>query len=160
LSYVVISPIDHSLNPLSESNSIDDVTESDYLGTLIRDANGSHVLETLVNRCPAIAFDVIWRTYFEGKLPRLTVHPVANYVVAKTLERVSRSQLEGALQELDGTWSKLIRMFMVSLLSGAINDFLLAEKARTGVMRAAVDRAAILKATELTSLPQVGVRSR
>jgi len=114
-------------------------------------------LETLVNRCPANAFDVIWRTYFEGKLPRLTAHPVANYVVAKTLERVSLSQLEGALQELEGTWSKLIRTFLVSLLSGAIDDPFLADLARTGVMRAAVDRAAILKASRLTSLPQVGV---
>ena len=87
----------------------------------------------------------------------MTAHPVANYVVAKTLERVSLSQLEGALQELEGTWSKLIRTFLVSLLNGAIDDHFLADLARTGVMRAAVDRAAILKASRLTSLPQVGV---
>ena len=48
---------------------------------------------------------------------------------------------------------------LVSLPSGAVGDPFLAELARTGVMRAAVDRAAVLNATTLTSLPRVGIFS-
>jgi len=87
----------------------DDVTESDYVGTLLRDPNASHVLETIVSRCPVDVFNVIWKTYLEGKLARLAVHTVANFVVAKALERVSENQLSGTLEELDGVWIKLIR---------------------------------------------------
>jgi nucleolar protein 9 len=95
------------------SKTPNNISESDYLGTLLRDSAASHLLETVVSRCPASVFDVIWKTYFEGKLARLAVHPVANFVVAKALERISESQLSRALQELDGVWKKLIRLYSI-----------------------------------------------
>lgn len=73
---------------------------SDYVGTLLRDPTSSHLLETLVRRLPKEAFDVVWLTYLEGKLTRLAVHPVANFVVARALERVSEEQLAKACEEL------------------------------------------------------------
>ncbi|KAF8960207.1 hypothetical protein BDZ97DRAFT_1834525 [Flammula alnicola] len=91
------------------------VDESDYLGTLLRDPNSSHLLEIIVSRCPDKAFNAMWETYFKGKLARLAAHPVANFVLAKAVER------------LDGTWNKLIRT------------------SRTGVLRAIVDRTSALK---------------
>ncbi|KAJ3505135.1 hypothetical protein NLJ89_g7571 [Agrocybe chaxingu] len=100
------------------------VEESDYLGTLLRDANSSHVLETIVSRCPDDVFNVLWRVYFKGKLPRLANHPVGNFVLAKAVERVSEEQLSEVFQELEGVWGKLIRT------------------ARTGVLRSVVDRTA------------------
>lgn len=42
-------------------------------------------------------------------MARLAAHPVANFVLAKALERVSESQLSEIFEELDGTWNKLIR---------------------------------------------------
>jgi len=85
-----------------------DVVESDYLGTLIRDPNSSHLLETIVSRCPNDAFNLLWKVYFHGKLPRLAVHPVANFVLAKAFERVSEDQLSDAVKELNKTWNKLV----------------------------------------------------
>ncbi|KAF5320668.1 hypothetical protein D9619_001195 [Psilocybe cf. subviscida] len=110
------------------NNESDSVEESDYLGTLLRDVNSSHLLEIIVSRCPDDAFNVLWKTYFIGKLARLSAHPVANFVLAKALERVSEEQLSEVFEELDDTWSKLIRT------------------ARTGVLRAIVDRVCILRA--------------
>lgn len=94
---------------LLESNPCADIEESDYLGTLLRDPNSSHLLEIIVARCPDDAFNALWKTYFKGKLARLAAHPVANFVLAKALESVSESQLSGLFEELDGTWNKLIR---------------------------------------------------
>jgi len=91
----------------------DDIKESDYVGTLLRDPNASHVLETIISRCPVDVFNVIWKTYLEGKLARLAVHPVANFVVAKALERVSESRLLGTLEELNGVWIKQIRSYWI-----------------------------------------------
>lgn len=90
-------------------NSSADIEESDYLGTLLRDANSSHLLEIIATRCPNDAFNALWKTYFKGKVARLAGHPVANFVLAKALERVSEFQLSEIFEELDGTWNKLIR---------------------------------------------------
>ena len=80
---------------------------SDYVGTLLRDPTSSHLLETLVRRLPKEPFDVAWSTYFEGKLARLAVHPVANFVVARALERVSQEQLGAACEEIQGISEKI-----------------------------------------------------
>ncbi|KAF8966518.1 armadillo-type protein [Flammula alnicola] len=97
------------------------VDESDYLGTLLRDPNSSHLLEIIVIQCNV-------ETYFKGKLARLAAHPVANFVLAKAVERVSEHQLSDIFGELDGTWNKLIR-----------------QNLKTGVLRAIVDRTSALK---------------
>jgi nucleolar protein 9 len=81
---------------------------SDYLNAVLRDPISSHLLETLVTRSPDNAFAVLWTTYFQNKLMRLARHPVANFVVAKALERVDREQLAEACRELEGTWKDII----------------------------------------------------
>ncbi|KAH0587095.1 hypothetical protein H2248_005913 [Termitomyces sp. 'cryptogamus'] len=106
------------------------IEPSDYLNTLLRDPTSSHLLETIVTRSPDQAFVVLWDIYFKGTLPRLANHPVANFVVAKALERVSPEQLSEACEELKGTWNKLI------------------STSKTGVLRAAIDRSAILQSSE------------
>ncbi|KAG6918212.1 hypothetical protein DXG01_015805 [Tephrocybe rancida] len=121
--------------PLVDSKTIAEdldatVEPSDYLNTLLRDPTSSHLLETIVTRSPDHPFAVLWATYFNGKLARLANHPVANFVLAKALERASVEQLSEACTELEGTWSKLIT------------------SSRSGVLRAAVDRSATIQAAE------------
>ena len=82
--------------------------QSDYLSTLFRDPTSSHLLETVVTRAPDRAFDILWSTYFQGKLARLSAHSVANFVVARAMERVNTSQLESACEELRESWGKII----------------------------------------------------
>ncbi|KAH9894177.1 ARM repeat-containing protein [Cubamyces lactineus] len=101
--------------------------ESDYLVTLLRDPTASHLLETLVLRSPQRVFDLLWQTYFTGKLARLAVHPVANFVVAKAFERLRSEQLQAAVEEVRGVAGKIVK------------------NARTGVLRALIDRAVVLQ---------------
>ncbi|KAI9575034.1 armadillo-type protein [Boletus coccyginus] len=98
------------------------VEPSEYLVTLLRDPTSSHLLETLVSRCPEQVFNILWSTYFKGKLARLALHPVANFVVAKAIGRQDSKQLGDTLEELKSSWSKLIK------------------SSRTGVLRALIDR--------------------
>ncbi|KAG6375080.1 hypothetical protein JVT61DRAFT_3865 [Boletus reticuloceps] len=84
------------------------IEPSDYVVTLLRDPTSSHLLETLVSRCPEEVFHMLWSTYFDGKLARLALHPVANFVVAKAVERQDSEQLGNTLEELKSSWSKLI----------------------------------------------------
>ncbi len=110
----------------------------------MRDTTSSHLLEAIISRCPDTAFDALWNLYLGGKLPRLAVHPVANFVVARALERVNEKQLSSACQELGGSWSKLVGE--VLLFTTAV--FLNAQVAssRLGVLRAIIDRAFHLQA--------------
>lgn len=82
---------------------------SDYLATLLRDPTSSHLLETLVLRFPESIFDILWSTYIERSLRKLAMHPVANFVIAKALERAGLEQLTYALGELRDTLRKLCR---------------------------------------------------
>ncbi|TFK28643.1 ARM repeat-containing protein [Coprinopsis marcescibilis] len=100
---------------------------SDFVGTLLRDPTSSHLLETIVLRSPDTAFDALWRLYFKGSLARLAIHPVANFVAAKAIERATPAHLEDVASELETTWNKMIRT------------------SRTGVLRAFIDRVASLE---------------
>ena len=60
-----------------------------------------------MRRLPEEAFDIAFATYLEGKLARLAVHPVANFVVAKALERVSAKQLAAACEEIRSVADKI-----------------------------------------------------
>ena len=84
---------------------------SDYLATLLRDPASSHLLETLISRCPESVFGILWSTYIERNLRKLAMHPVANFVIAKALERANPEHLSYAVRELRDSLGKLRRMF-------------------------------------------------
>ncbi|KAG5634358.1 hypothetical protein H0H81_002263 [Sphagnurus paluster] len=104
------------------------VEQSDYLNTLLRDPTSSHLLETIVACSPVDAFAVLWTTYFKGKLARLAIHPVANFVFAKALERVSSDQLSEICEELQGSWGKMIRLASCVLWLTVVPRFKLRSK--------------------------------
>lgn len=110
LSVVVFSLVFIVYHAVDEE--ITTIEPSDYLGTLFRDPTSSHLLETIVSRASDKPFALIWNTYLKGKLSRLAVHPVSNFVVAKALERASPTHLDDAYTELHDVWEKMISMFL------------------------------------------------
>lgn len=104
----IFPPEVHIETCIADTNPEETAPESEYLMTLLRDPTSSHLLETLVRRSPERVFNSLWRTYFVGKLARLAVHPVANFVVAKAFERVNAEQLDAAVQELQGVSGKIV----------------------------------------------------
>ena len=77
---------------------------------------------------------------------RLAVHPVANFVVAKAVERLSPTELGDACDELKGSWNRLLGMFCAR----ECVYFLIShpESKRITVVRAFVDRSAKLRSSE------------
>ncbi|KAH6896386.1 armadillo-type protein [Coprinopsis sp. MPI-PUGE-AT-0042] len=119
---------DLGMSTSPNSNSTELPEPSDFVGTLLRDPTSSHLLEEIVARCPDSAYGIIWQLYFKGSFARLGIHPVANFVASKAIERCSAEQLGDVAAEMETGWVKSVRT------------------ARTGVLRAFVDRAAALKA--------------
>ena len=122
---------------------------SDFLATLLRDATSSHLLETLVAKSSVPIFNLLWSTYFQRQLPRLSTHPVANFVVACALARVDRAQLDGVFEELEKSWQKIISMVpnLFSLVGRSLTCAFV-ESSRVGVVKALVDRAVTLRSHE------------
>jgi nucleolar protein 9 len=48
---------------------------------------------------PEKVFAAIWSTYFEGKIGKLAIHPMSNFVVAKAIERLSKEGVERVVTE-------------------------------------------------------------
>jgi nucleolar protein 9 len=90
------------------SNRTPPRTQSDFVATLLRDPTSSHLLETLMTRAPSHVFDILWSVYISAALPRLAVHPIANFVVAKALRRCNKTQLAEAVPGLRSVAGKLV----------------------------------------------------
>ncbi|EJU06458.1 ARM repeat-containing protein [Dacryopinax primogenitus] len=103
-----------------------DVQASDYVETMLRDATASHILETILAVAPEDILHKLWEVYFRGKLPKLAVHPVANFVLASAVGRLNGEELGEVWEEMQGRWAGVLK-----------NN-------RTGGLRAAVARAADL----------------
>lgn len=71
----------------------DSVTEpSDYLGASLRDSTASHTLETVLAVAPEASFAKLWQLLFQGKIGKLATHPVANFVLAKAIEKLQKPE--------------------------------------------------------------------
>lgn len=81
---------------------------SDFVAALLRDPTASHLLEALVHCVPEKAFRSLWSTYFQGSILRLAVHPVANFVVAKALERLNAHELSKFCEEITPVLTKIV----------------------------------------------------
>jgi nucleolar protein 9 len=102
----------NGLQPSYADNDPSSVPEaSDYIATLLRDPTSSHLLERIVSHCPEGVFGILWTTYFERSIRKLAMHPVANFVIAKALERANADQLSYATKELGDSLGKLRRMY-------------------------------------------------
>lgn len=84
----------------SEENVDAPVERSDYIETMLRESTSSHTIETILSTAPQPIFNILWQTYFEGRLDRLATHAVANFVVATAIKRLTHEQLEKACNEL------------------------------------------------------------
>ena len=91
-----------------------EVQESDFLGTLLRDTTSSHLLEVILMHAPQEPFDVLWNLHFKGRLAKLGVHPIANFVVAKAATRASENQILELVEEVGDGWNKLISQPIIS----------------------------------------------
>ncbi|TFK56028.1 ARM repeat-containing protein [Heliocybe sulcata] len=106
------------------------IEPSDYVNTLLRDPTSSHLLETVVSRVPQPVFSPLWQIYIRPKLGRLANHPIANFVVARAIERTDEEQLMECCVDLEG--------------DGALGRIV--KSTRLGVLKAMVDRSKNLRA--------------
>jgi nucleolar protein 9 len=87
---------------------------SSYVSALLLDTTSSHLSESILSRSSPRVFYRIWDCYFSSDLPKLAAHPVANFVVARGVERLDEGRLRDAVTQLHATWSKTLSEFLCS----------------------------------------------
>ena len=85
------------------------------------------MFELLLRISPPRIFDLLWKTYFVGRIGKLSVHPVANFVIAKAVRRLGEQGLGEVLVEGTADWSRGVK------------------RARMGVLKEVVERSNELK---------------
>ena len=95
-----------------------------YLVSLLTLSTGTRIFETILLQSPQPVFDKIWSVYFEGKIGKLAIHPMSNFVVAKAVERLDEAGVERVVTECKavsggrGMISKSLQLGQRSVLMG------------------------------------------
>lgn len=105
--------------PLTESTG-----SASFINGLIYDVVGSRLLETIIEHAPGKTFKSLYKEFFRDRMETLARNEVAGYVVCKILERLSKEDLQAALE--------LINTELPTL----------AERGRTVVIKTMVERTA------------------
>ena len=71
-----------------------------FFNSTLYDPIGSRLCESLVTSSPGKTFKVLYQSLFRNKLPTLARNETASYVLMKALERLSKEDLQEAVQEL------------------------------------------------------------
>jgi nucleolar protein 9 len=90
---------------------------SPYVSGLFVDPTSSHLSESILAHCSSGVFVRLWDLYFADNLSRLAVHPVANFVVARGVERLDAETLEITISRLHATWSKARSRFITVMIT-------------------------------------------
>lgn len=70
-----------------------------YLVSLLTLSTGTRLFETILLHSPLTVFEKVWSTYFEGKIGKLAIHPMSNFVVAKGVERLDGEGIDRVVTE-------------------------------------------------------------
>ena len=96
-----------------------------FVNGLIYDPVGSRLVETIIKYAPGKTFRALYRGICREKLPSLAKNDIACYPVTKAIERLSKEEIQYAVEQLSPNIRTLV------------------ERSRTSVIRALIERCQI-----------------
>ena len=93
-----------------------------FVNGLLYDPVGSRLVETMIQYAPGKTFRALYRGIFREKLLSLAKNDIACYPVTKAIERLSKEELQYAVEQLSPKFRTLV------------------ERSRTSVIRALIER--------------------
>ena len=91
-----------------------------FVNGLLYDAVGSRLLETIVRCAPGKVFKALYRSLFRERLGSLARNEIAGFVVIRVLERLSREDLEHAVEQICPQIASLIERSRTSVIKTMI----------------------------------------
>ena len=71
-----------------------------FINGILYDAIGSRLLETIMTHAPGKLFKQLYRTIFKDRIAGLARNEISSYVVIRVLNRMSREDLEDAVEQI------------------------------------------------------------
>ena len=91
-------------------------TSASFITSLLYDPIGSRLLETIVEFAPGKVFKVLYKNLFREKLGTLVKNETAGFVIIKILERLSKDDLQHAVQQIGPQIGVLIERSRLSII--------------------------------------------
>ena len=85
---------------LPDDISVEGSESAAFINGLMYDAIGSRLLETIVTAAPGKLFKKLYKTIFKGRIAPLSRNEIASYVVIRVLNRLSKEELEEAVEAM------------------------------------------------------------
>jgi nucleolar protein 9 len=98
-----------------------------FIRGLLYDPVGSRLLETIMQHAPGKAFKAIYKAIFRENLKVMIKNEIAGFVVIKTLERLSRENLQHALDQIAPEIPGMIERGRTSIIKTLIEQCQLRE---------------------------------
>jgi nucleolar protein 9 len=105
------------LRQLLPEDTLEEGSESaKFLQNLIYDPTGSRLVETIVQYAPGKAFKQIYRDFLRERMGSMARNDIASYVACKILERLSKEDLEAAMDLILPEIPALIERYRTGLI--------------------------------------------
>ncbi|MCJ1355001.1 MAG: Nucleolar protein 9 [Icmadophila ericetorum] len=95
---------------------LQDDTNVQFIASLMYDPVGSRLLETIVQHTPGKIFKPIYRRAIKEKLETLVKNETAGFVIIKALERLSKDDLQHAMEKICPLIGVLVKRSRTSLI--------------------------------------------
>ncbi|TRX95969.1 hypothetical protein FHL15_003111 [Xylaria flabelliformis] len=83
---------------------------SDFVNSMLYDAIGSRLLETLIVHCPGKVFKVLYKQVLEPRMHSFLRNDIACYPAIRVLNRLSKEDLVGVVKQTLPEFSKLLSL--------------------------------------------------
>ncbi|KAI1744848.1 pumilio-family RNA binding repeat domain-containing protein [Xylaria scruposa] len=83
---------------------------SDFVNSMLYDAIGSRLLETLIVHCPGKVFKVLYKQVLEPRMHSLLRNDIACYPAIRVLNRLSKEDLVGVVKQTIPEFGKLVSL--------------------------------------------------
>ncbi|KAI0517786.1 pumilio-family RNA binding repeat domain-containing protein [Xylaria bambusicola] len=93
---------------------------SDFVNSMLYDAIGSRLLETLVVHCPGKVFKVLYKHILEPRMHSLLRNDIACYPAIRVLNRLSKEDLIGVVKQTIPEFGKLVSLSRFNVIKALI----------------------------------------
>ncbi|KAJ8121931.1 hypothetical protein ONZ43_g1744 [Nemania bipapillata] len=93
---------------------------SDFINSMLYDAVGSRLLETLIVHCPGKVFKVLYKQILEPRLHSLLRNDIACYPAIRVLNRLSKEDLVGVVKQTMPEFGKLVSLSRFNVIKALL----------------------------------------
>ncbi|KAI1127003.1 pumilio-family RNA binding repeat domain-containing protein [Nemania abortiva] len=93
---------------------------SDFVNSMLYDAIGSRLLETLITHCPGKVFKVLYKQILEPRMHSLLRNDIAGYPAICVLNRLSKEDLIGVVKQTIPEFGKLVKLSRFNVIKALL----------------------------------------